>query len=97
MDKTPESGDSATAAAEILAAEFLEQRESGEQPDVEEWAAKLSGEAERDAFRTFVQDATMAEGILPSQLRPGVLVAGRYRIVREIGSGGMGKVFSAMR
>jgi len=96
MDKTPEPDDSATPPAEQLAAEFLDQRESGTEPDVEAWAAKLSDEADRDAFRTCVEDATMVEGILPSQLRPGVLVAGRYRIVREIGSGGMGKVFSAM-
>lgn len=42
-----------------------------------------------------IEGASRAARALPRALAPGALVAGRYRIIKEIGSGGMGRVFAA--
>jgi hypothetical protein len=81
---------------ESLAARYLKAREEGCQPDAQSWAARVPGAPERKEFLQLVEDAEWAQGLLPAQVRPGVLLKNRYRILKEIGSGGMGKVFEAL-
>jgi hypothetical protein len=82
--------------AERLAAEYIARVSGGEVLDVEAFAAQLSDETERAALRSLIEESLRIQGLLPSQVRPGVLLKKRYRLRREIGSGGMGKVFEAV-
>jgi serine/threonine protein kinase len=80
---------------EALAAEFLARKAAGELVDAAEYARHLSGEAARREFEALVAGASRAERGLPHGLDAGSRIAGRYRIRASIGSGGMGRVFSA--
>ncbi|MHC5210464.1 MAG: serine/threonine-protein kinase [Planctomycetota bacterium] len=95
-DSLNPEADAQAGAAELLAARYLKAREEGEEPDAEEWSSQLDEPSGREEFRQLVQDAQWAQGLLPAQVRPGILLKDRYRILREIGSGGMGKVFEAL-
>lgn len=78
--------------AERAAAEYSARRAGGEEPDVELLARDLAPEA-RAAFRELAQSADLALGSVPR--RDQRVLAGRYVLEREIGAGGMGRVFSA--
>ncbi len=85
----------AESRAEDLAAEYMAARAGGEPVEPADFLARLSNEEERAEFQTLVRHAEHAERALPRALNPGTNIRGRYRIVAEIGSGGMGRVFSA--
>jgi serine/threonine protein kinase/Tfp pilus assembly protein PilF len=86
-----------------VADEFLARQERGERPDIEEYAARYPGAANpiRDVLRSLrlVESAGGAgfgsdpPARTPDELVVGVL--GDFRIVREIGRGGMGIVYEA--
>lgn len=82
-------------SAEDLAAEYVALRAGGDPADEAEFLARLSTDAERTEFQTLVHHAQRAERSLPRALTPDTKIRGRYRILAEIGSGGMGRVFAA--
>jgi hypothetical protein len=92
---------------EDLAEEFLERRRRGERPTLEEYAAKYPHLADevREVFPVLglVEDLKSgpdgATGAFPGAMLPGhdrpLERLGEYRILREVGRGGMGVVYEA--
>ncbi|MCE9594853.1 MAG: serine/threonine protein kinase [Planctomycetes bacterium] len=78
-----------------LAAEYLERVAREGRIDPEEYARQLATEGERAEFLQLVADAARASQLLPRALTVGAILAERYRLDGELGTGGMGKVFSA--
>jgi serine/threonine protein kinase len=81
---------------EELAAEYLARKAAGEAVDLSEFLAGLPSDAARKEFQDLIADAGHAERGLPRTVSKGSLLAERYRILEAIGSGGMGRVFSAI-
>ncbi len=81
---------------ELLAAEYLERIQSGTRPALDAFAEQLPSSSEQEQFRRLVGEVLQIEGMLPQQLAPGVELSGRYRLFREVGAGGMGRVFEAL-
>ena len=80
---------------EMLAAAFVEARLAGSEPSVSDFLARLSSAAEKRRFLELIEGAESVDELLPRQVREGTLLSGRYRVRKEIGAGGMGKVFVA--
>jgi len=91
----PEENDDVNVDPEELAARYVLAQEDGEALDLDDLASQLPDDSSRHELRQLVADAGALAGLMPVQVRPGVLLAGRYRVLREVGSGGMGKVFEA--
>lgn len=86
----------ATSEVDRLAAEIVARIARGEDPDLEREAAGLSTEEEREELRALVEAARRASALFPRRLERGTRIAGRYLVLDEIGSGGMGRVFAAV-
>lgn len=79
---------------ERLASEIMRRRSAGEDDQLDE---ALSGLATSDQERLhrMLDGAALVRSLLPRQIGEGVTLSDRYRITRELGAGGMGKVFVA--
>ena len=80
---------------EALAGEILWHQDAGETVDLEAQLERLTTDAERDRLREEMEWAREATARLPWHLEPGSRVAGRYEIIEQIGSGGIGIVYEA--
>src|SRR5439155_9773981 len=100
-----ESSSSGRERVEKLTEEFVQRLRRGERPSVTEYAERYPDEAEqiRDLFPALVMmedlgsvegaatgPYTGASGPLPERL-------GEYRLLREVGKGGMGVVYEAVQ
>ncbi|MBK7877131.1 MAG: serine/threonine protein kinase [Planctomycetes bacterium] len=79
---------------EDLAAEYLARLEDGESVDLGDLAARLPAERRAELYQ-LVGGVERVERVLPRSPMPGDAFHGRYQIVKQVGEGGMGRVYLA--
>lgn len=82
-------------SVDALAAEYVALRVGGEAAHLSAFLERLPGEREKTRLRELVAGVESATALLPRQIRPGVTVSGRYHVRKELGKGGMGRVYEA--
>ena len=97
VPRTNPAADVAEPAERVieLAASYLARVARGEEPDVDIEAGTLADDLLREQFRRLIDDARTVQDLLPVQVRPGMILSGRYRVGDQIGWGGMGRVYEA--
>ncbi|MFT5284574.1 MAG: serine/threonine protein kinase [Planctomycetota bacterium] len=78
-----------------LAESFLIACEERLAPRLRDTLDRAATEAECRSIRNYIEDSKRAGRLLPAALTAGVLLAGRYRIERELGRGGQAVVYAA--
>ncbi len=81
--------------AERLATLYCARRAAGETVETGEFLEQLATEEEREEFRELARQAELAMKLAPPQPERERILSNRYRLEREIGAGGMGRVFAA--
>ncbi|MEM7234078.1 MAG: hypothetical protein AAF517_18015, partial [Planctomycetota bacterium] len=89
------NGTPGSSGVERAAAEYLLRVGKGQSPSLDEFSQRLDSPEERREFLDLIGAVREIRRGFPQQLDCGHVISGRYEIVREIGSGGMGKVFLA--
>lgn len=103
IDRAGVHGSQVRHPVEVLAEDYTARLRRGESPSVEEYCARHPALAEelRALFPTLVLvERVRSEAVTPAQSLPSQLpfeCLGEYRLVREIGRGGMGIVFEAVQ
>jgi hypothetical protein len=78
-----------------LFVQFVGARERGESPALVEYERRLESEPQRLELRKLVGALDELDLRLPAAIAPDQLIADRYRIRRQLGEGGMGRVWVA--
>ncbi|MCC7172304.1 MAG: serine/threonine protein kinase [Planctomycetes bacterium] len=78
-----------------LAAEYVALRVGGEPAQLSAFLERLPGVEQKARLRELVAGVESVSALLPRQIRPGVTVSGRYHVRKELGKGGMGRVYEA--
>lgn len=80
---------------DALAMEYFEGLERGAPPDLEKLTSRLPDESSREELRQLIDTARWARKSFPETLRADAVLADRYVLLEELGSGGYGKVWKA--
>ena len=91
----PDGRPAPPASIEERVAAFLEHASASDTDAIAAFLATLAAD-EREEARSLIQSARLASSVFPRQIRADTVLGGRYRVLNQIGSGGMGKVFSAI-
>ena len=98
---TPDQSSSDRNPVELLAEEFISRRRSGQYPSVTEYAEKYPDHADeiRDVFPTMMMMEQMKPPGQADELSSQTKLEriGDFRIIREVGRGGMGVVYEAVQ
>ena len=81
---------------EDLLEEFLVAENHGGRPDPASFESRLADADSRSRFRDLLDRAAEATALFPVRVRSGALLAGRYVLTSELGSGGYGRVWLAV-
>ena len=83
------------SAVDHLVLDYLRRTEAGEPIDLEEFVSRVADEDSQAELRSILQSAERARASFPVPFRPRSVVAGRYVLLDELGSGGFGRVWRA--
>jgi serine/threonine protein kinase len=101
-DPTPHHSDTTRHPVDVLAEEFAERMRRGEQPSIDEYVSRFPQYA--DVLRSVLQPIEAVERVSSIQAAQNAVQSmrppkqlGDFRVVRELGRGGMGIVYEAVQ
>ncbi len=89
-----ESGEGDPGQVTRIAEEFIRLHEAGQLTDLDEFCGRYP-EDQRENVRQECEQLLRIQGVIkqPDRLSPGLTLAS-YKIIRQVGSGGMGEVYA---